>query len=150
MIKLHRRFNLVRHEDVTGLSGTGIVAEGVAFSSGKVCLEWIGKNPTSVVWHDNGIASTRAIHGHNGLTEIHWVDKLFEAQSYDWGTHTQGWYFSVENKMYAIYLMGNELFVTSKSNTMLSREYDLYHESVEGPPFPAFTKTSLQFWIGIE
>lgn len=70
----HRRFNLVRDEDVTGLSGTGLVAEGVAFSDGVVVLRWVGKNPTSVVWHDGGVASVEAIHGHGGLTRIEWAD----------------------------------------------------------------------------
>ena len=29
-----RNFNLIRHIDVSGLSGTGVVAEGVVFSDG--------------------------------------------------------------------------------------------------------------------
>jgi hypothetical protein len=70
----HRRFNLVRDEDVTGLSGTGVVAEGVVFTDGVVSLRWTGKRPTSVVWHDGGIASVDAIHGHNGKTRIVWLD----------------------------------------------------------------------------
>ena len=65
-----RAFQLVRETDVTGVSGTGIVAEGVEFTDGTVALRWVGKNPTSVVFHDNGIESVEAIHGHDGLTRI--------------------------------------------------------------------------------
>ena len=65
-----RAFQLRRETDVTGVSGTGIVAEGVEFTDGTVALRWVGKNPTSVVFHDNGIKSVEAIHGHDGLTRI--------------------------------------------------------------------------------
>ena len=65
-----RAFQLVRETDVTGVSGTGIVAEGVEFTDGTVALRWVGKNPTSVVFHDHGIESVEAIHGHDGLTRI--------------------------------------------------------------------------------
>ena len=36
-----RRFELHRDDDVSGVSGTGVVAEGVLFSSGRVALEWL-------------------------------------------------------------------------------------------------------------
>ena len=35
-----RRFVLDRKQDATGTSGTGIVAEGIMFSNGKVALTW--------------------------------------------------------------------------------------------------------------
>jgi len=69
-----RSFQLHRSTDVTGVSGTGIVAEGVEFTDGTVALRWVGKNPTSVVFHDRGMDSVRAIHGHDGLTKFVWVD----------------------------------------------------------------------------
>ncbi len=72
----HRRFVLARDVDITGLSGTGIVAEGVEFSDGVVCLRWCSLHPTSVVWHDHGIESVEAIHGHNGQTRIVWLDNV--------------------------------------------------------------------------
>lgn len=73
-LPLHRRFVLERHTDVSGVSGVGIVAEGIVFSDGVVALRWLGGNPTSVVFHDNGIESVKAIHGHSGATTIEWVD----------------------------------------------------------------------------
>lgn len=65
-----RAFRLVRHQDVSGVSGTGLVAEGVEFSSGVVALTWLSPWPTSVVFHDRGMASVEAIHGHGGATRI--------------------------------------------------------------------------------
>lgn len=70
-----RRFELHRDEDVSGVSGTGVVAEGVAFSNdGPVALRWLSDWPTSVVFHDRGVESLEAVHGHNGRTRIFWLD----------------------------------------------------------------------------
>lgn len=65
-----RAFVLKRHEDATGVSGTGIVAGGVLFPDGVVALRWYSQWPTSVVFHDKGLDSVRAVHGHDGKTEI--------------------------------------------------------------------------------
>lgn len=85
-----RRFNLVRDEDVSGISGTGIVAEGVLFSPTQaaldavagtgdaperhVAMEWLTEWPTSVVFHQKGLAAVEHVHGHNGRTHIEWLD----------------------------------------------------------------------------
>lgn len=71
-----RRFQLHRVVDVTGVSGTGIVAEGVAFSDGSVALRWLSEWPTSVVFHDRGVESIEHVHGHGGATRIVWIDML--------------------------------------------------------------------------
>jgi hypothetical protein len=63
-------FVLLRKEDETGVSGTGVVAEGVAFTDGSVALRWTSQWPTSVVFHDKGIESVEHVHGHNGKTQI--------------------------------------------------------------------------------
>lgn len=65
-------FQLERSEDVSGVSGIGIVAEGVAFSDGSVALRWLSDWPTSVVFHDRGVESVKAVHGHDGRTRIVW------------------------------------------------------------------------------
>lgn len=70
-----RRFVLRRVEDVSGVSGTGDVAEGVVFSDGVVVLRWTSAFPTSVVFHDRGVESVEAVHGHNGRTEIVFLDE---------------------------------------------------------------------------
>ena len=67
-----RAFVLQRDVDVTGVSGTGVVAEGVAFSDGTVALRWLSEWPTSVVFHDRGIEAVEAVHGHDGRTRILW------------------------------------------------------------------------------
>lgn len=65
-----RTFVLKRTEDVTGVSGTGVVAEGIEFSDGEVVLRWIvGNHRSTVVWAQ-GIEAVEAIHGHNGATEV--------------------------------------------------------------------------------
>lgn len=68
-----RRFQLDRSEDVSGTSGTGIVAEGCWFSSGKVVIAWTSKNLRSVTVHDS-LAEMEAVHGHDGRTTIKWID----------------------------------------------------------------------------
>lgn len=70
----HRRFVLVRDEDVTGVSGTGVVAQGVWFTGDVVVLRWLSAWPTSVVFHDRGMESIAAVHGHNGKTRVEWLD----------------------------------------------------------------------------
>jgi hypothetical protein len=66
-----RNFTLERSIDVTGVSGTGTVAEGVEFSDGLVALRWIvGKHRSTVILES--IKSVQAIHGHNGATQVIW------------------------------------------------------------------------------
>jgi len=69
-----RRFVLQRDEDVTGISGTGVVAEGLLFSNDIAVLQWLGPWPTSVVWHVEGMKSIEHVHGHSGSTQIVWLD----------------------------------------------------------------------------
>lgn len=70
-----RRFVLFRVEDVSGCSGTGVVADGVQFPDGVVALRWrpgpVGR-PTTAVHAD--IASVEAVHGHGGRTHVVWLD----------------------------------------------------------------------------
>jgi len=65
-----RTFILERVEDVTGISGTGTIAEGIEFSDGTVGLRWLTEWPTSVVFHDRGMEAVEKVHGHNGKTRI--------------------------------------------------------------------------------
>lgn len=69
------RFELHRDQDVSGVSGTGVVAEGVEFTDGTVALRWCSEWPTSVVFHDRGMEAVEAIHGHGGATRIVWLDE---------------------------------------------------------------------------
>lgn len=67
-----RRFTLVRDEDVSGVSGTGVVAEGVEFTNGKVVVRWLSERASTVVW--DTLADAEAIHGHGGKTKVVWLD----------------------------------------------------------------------------
>lgn len=64
-----RTFILERDEDVTGVSGTGTVAEGVEFTDGSVVLKWIvGEHRSTVHWSNMG--DVEVIHGHDGRTRV--------------------------------------------------------------------------------
>jgi hypothetical protein len=64
---------LRRHEDISGISGTGDVAEWVEFSDGAVAVRWHGDHPSTAAWGD--IRDVEIIHGHKGATEILIDDK---------------------------------------------------------------------------
>ncbi len=67
-----RTFHLVRREDVSGVSGTGIVAEGVVFSHGKASLAWVTRYRSVAVY--DSLADLLAIHGHDGRTVVEWCE----------------------------------------------------------------------------
>lgn len=65
------RFYLNRVEDETGVSGTGIVAEGVQFTDGTAVLRWTTATSSTAVYAS--IGDVEAIHGHGGSTQIVWA-----------------------------------------------------------------------------
>lgn len=67
-----RRFVLQRNRDETGVTGTGIVAEGIVFNDGKVVLRWLGAKSSIVVWDD--LETAMQVHGHGGATRLRWID----------------------------------------------------------------------------
>jgi len=77
-----RRYRLVREEDETGVSGTGIVGVGVEFPDGQAVFMWTNDanpdgpdtNMNSVYVYPGGIADVREVHGHSGKTRVEWVD----------------------------------------------------------------------------
>jgi hypothetical protein len=66
-----RLFNLVRETDVSGVSGTGVVAEGVVFSDGTAVLRWLTATASTAIYAS--IWSLRDIHGHGGATQVVWL-----------------------------------------------------------------------------
>ncbi len=87
-----RTFELVRYRDLSGVSGTGVVAEGCVFTDGSVALRWRGNNPATAVWPD--VESVLAVHGHQGATEVRWLEDELEATAgaTAWAaTDTDGW-----------------------------------------------------------
>jgi hypothetical protein len=67
-----RAFLLKRDEDVTGVSGTGIVAEGVEWVDKTVTVRWcVGEHRSTVNW--DSLHAVEKIHGHDGKTRIVFV-----------------------------------------------------------------------------
>lgn len=78
-----RRFVANRHQDVTGISGEGVRVEGVVFSDGWGVTHWLDlppmREPKTEVWHKpwwrrRGKDPFTKISGHNGKTEVVWLD----------------------------------------------------------------------------
>jgi hypothetical protein len=67
-----KRFMFKRTEDVSGVSGTGYVAEGIEFGDGSVAIRWVGDHPSTAVW--DSIEDAIQIHGHGGKTTVEWLD----------------------------------------------------------------------------
>lgn len=65
-------FQLHRDVDASGVSGTGIVAEGTEFSNGMVALTWLTHTPCVGVYPN--IKCVETIHGHEGKTRIVWLE----------------------------------------------------------------------------
>lgn len=77
MGKSRNTFVLWRDSDVTGVSGTGAIAEGCQFTNGTVVLVWKEQparaaHSSVAVWPD--LESALGIHGHDGKTWVKWDD----------------------------------------------------------------------------
>lgn len=68
-----RTFRLMRREDVSGVSGTGIVAVGAVFPTGRVVTEWLpGRIDVRSFNIYQSIAELEAVNGHSGATVVEW------------------------------------------------------------------------------
>ena len=67
-----RRFVLSRSKDESGVSGTGIIAEGVQFTNGQVVIHWIPQLEAVNVYANAVVLEE--LHGHGGLTVVEWLD----------------------------------------------------------------------------
>jgi hypothetical protein len=70
-----RVFVLVRDRDPSGVSGTGVVAEGAQWSDGSASLRWPGRFPSVVFW-SGGVDHIQAVHGHGDATSVRFVEDL--------------------------------------------------------------------------
>jgi hypothetical protein len=61
-------FELRRDEDETGVSGTGVVAQGVIFDNGRCSMTWLTDHTSTAVYES--IDDVKAIHGHQGKTRV--------------------------------------------------------------------------------
>lgn len=67
-----RKFHLQRHEDTSGVSGLGRIAEGIVFSDGTTVVRWLSAcGSTNVYANSEGV---KQVHGHGGNTELVWDD----------------------------------------------------------------------------
>ena len=66
-----RQFILVRKKDVTGTSGTGVVAEGVVFEDGQAVLKWLRKPYSLGVYPSQ--RNLLDVHGHEGNTQVRFI-----------------------------------------------------------------------------
>lgn len=74
-----RTFVLFREEDPSGVSGCGVVAEGVEFDDGTVALRWRTLHRSTALY--DGMAVLLAIHGHDGRTRVVWTRAWTEGDS---------------------------------------------------------------------
>lgn len=63
-----KNFQLVRTEDISGVSGTGIVADGVIFPDGTCSLRWRTAGGSTAIY--DSIEKLEKIHGHDGRTKV--------------------------------------------------------------------------------
>lgn len=63
-----RVFELHRKVDETGVSGVGVVAQGIEFDSGWCALAWLTEYRSVAIYPSLG--ELIAIHGHDGSTQI--------------------------------------------------------------------------------
>jgi len=68
-----RRFVLRRITDASGISGEGVVAEGVRFSNGQAVIHWISQLEAIGVYHSADVVVDT--HGHSGDTVLEWIDE---------------------------------------------------------------------------
>lgn len=68
-----QRFQLERHEDLTGCSGTGIVAEGVVFSDGTTVMRWLVAPCSTAIY--SSVDDVIRLHGHEGRTVLRVIDQ---------------------------------------------------------------------------
>lgn len=77
-----RTFTLTRGNDESGVSGTGLVLEGVQFTDGRVILEWTSLPRSTVVWdtYEEFWKIHVASHPSNDSV-VHWSDGTIEYQN---------------------------------------------------------------------
>jgi hypothetical protein len=91
-----QKFHLKRLEDETGVSGTGVVAEGVIFSNGSVAMTWLTECSSTAIY--KSIFDVEKIHGHQGKTKVVLEDHdvVYESLEnkiiYEVGCVNNGWY----------------------------------------------------------
>lgn len=63
-----KTFYVEREEDVSGVSGTGRVAEGIEWSDGTVVLHWISDMSSTNIY--GNMKQMLKVHGHGGKLKV--------------------------------------------------------------------------------
>lgn len=79
---MKRSFKLLRFQDLTGTSGTGVVAQGETQPDGSTIMRWIvqanlangSKREIRTVTHYETWQDVVLLHGHGGRTILRWDD----------------------------------------------------------------------------
>jgi hypothetical protein len=58
--------------DISGVSGIGVVAQGVEFDDGVAVMRWMTDRRSTVIF--KSLEELKEIHGHGGCTTIEFVD----------------------------------------------------------------------------
>jgi hypothetical protein len=77
-----RTFKLIRLQDLTGTSGTGVVAQGETQADGRTIMRWIvdakladgSKRRIQTTTHYETWQDVVLLHGHAGRTVLKWDD----------------------------------------------------------------------------
>lgn len=71
-----RVFSLVRYDDVSDVSGTGIVAQGMQARDGTIAMRWcVPTLPATWNLFDT-IEDVLLLNGHSGRTVVKWADDV--------------------------------------------------------------------------
>ena len=126
-----RLFYLQRHHDVSGVSGTGVVAQGCEFSDGRCALFWQSQMPSVCIGHS--IDELIAVHGHGGNTTLHYQKPLLAND-----THRPFWLGHTENR-FGLSGVGIVAECCSFSNGFVSMRWLV-------PPYQIEVFTSYAHW----
>jgi hypothetical protein len=90
-IEFGRPFVFVRDTDVSGVSGIGVVVNGIQFPDGHVAIHWTGSKWPTTTPH-TCMESVTDTHGHGGATRVVWEPSAIPQPAYGdvWGELT-GW-----------------------------------------------------------
>ncbi len=70
-----RRFYILRHQDISGIAGTGRIVEGVIFPNGRIYLQWRGPVASFVEFDDFAQFAHVYLHEGHGCNSVVWVDE---------------------------------------------------------------------------
>ena len=74
IVTIPRIFKVIRSKDHSGISGTGLVAQGVEFHTGQVVIMWCCKEGKETIEIHPSLSVFLEIHGHGSSTEVIFIN----------------------------------------------------------------------------